>query len=164
MTKKKDLKRRVRERQEKTGESYTAALAQLRKRTIEIEELPDASSEARAAGLDCNAVVSKPELKQPALFVRVREMLEALGVPLQRLTPVPPAVKLAVEGRRFLGSVRAGTRGVNKDGSLFALEWNGRVVVGGILGVPGRKPLVMLGFLDDVPESPAPLALMGIGR
>ena len=163
MTKKKDLKKLVRGRQAKTGESYTAALAHVRKRPIEIEEVPDATSEARAAGLDCNAVVSKPELKEQALFVRVREMLEALGVPLQRLTPVPPAVRLAVEARRFLDSVRAGSRGVSRDGSLFALEWTGRVVVGGVLGVSGRKPLLVLGLLDDIRGMPG-LSLMGIGR
>jgi hypothetical protein len=163
MTRKKDLKRRVRERQAKTGESYTAALAHIRKQPIEIEELPDATPAAKAAGLDCNAVVSKPELKEEALFVRVREMLEALGVPLQRLTPVPPAIKLAVEARRFLESVREGSRGVSKDGSLFALEWNGRVVVGGILGVPGRKPLLALALLDDIRGMPE-LSLMGFGR
>ena len=163
MTDKKDLKKRVRERQAKTGESYTAARAHIRKPRIEVEELPDATSEARAAGLDCNAVVSKPDLRQTALFVRVREMLEALGVPLQRLTPVPPAVKLAVGARRFLDSVRAGARGVSEDGSLFALEWTGRVVVGGILGVPGRKPLLALSLLDDIRGMPG-LSLMGIGR
>ena len=38
MTKKKDLKRRVRERAKKTGESYTAA----RKRVLEARESPDA--------------------------------------------------------------------------------------------------------------------------
>lgn len=161
MTRKKDLKKRVRERQARTGESYTAALAHIRKRTVEIEELPDATGEARAAGLDCNAVVSKPELQEQALFVRVRELLEALGVPLQRPTPVPPAIKLAVEARRFLDSVRAGSRGVSKDGSLFALEWKGRVVVGGILGVPGRKPLLALALLDDIRAMPE-LALMGL--
>lgn len=163
MTRKKDLKKLVRERAAKTGESYTAALAHVRKPRVEIEELPDASGEARAAGLECNAVVSKPELVKAALFVRVREMLEALGVPLQRLTPVPPAVKLAVEARRFLDSVRAGSRGVSRDGSLFALEWDGRVVIGGILGASGRKPLLMLGFLDDIRGIPL-FSLMGLGR
>ncbi len=162
MTRKKDLKKLVRERAAKTGESYTAALAHVRKPRVEIEELPDATAEAKAAGLDCNAVVSKPELKEQALFLRVREMLEALGAPLHRLTPVPPAVKLAVEARRFLDSVRMGSRGVSRDGSLFALEWGGRVVVGGILGVPGRKPLLALGLLEDIRATP--VSLMGIGR
>src|SRR6266849_2482692 len=75
MTKKKDLKKRVRARQEKTGESYTVALAQLRRRRI--PEAPSATAEAQAAGLRCEAVVSSKlralgDLR--TLFARLREL------------------------------------------------------------------------------------------
>jgi hypothetical protein len=174
MTKKKDLKRRVRQRQAKTGESYTAALAQVR--GPRIEAVPDATREARGAGLCCKAFVSarlRKESELPDLFVRVREMLAALGAaacgPLLRgeLPPceIPDAVRLAVEARRFLEEVRRGARGLSRDGRLFALEWKGAVIVGAIV-LAGRTPLISMGSLDDLRlGSPAlaSLSLMGIG-
>jgi len=159
MTKKKDLKRRVRERQAKTGESYTAALSQVRR--LRIDAVPEATQEAEAAGLRCKAFVSarlRQEHDLGALFVRLREMLAALGAeacgPLLRgeLSPraIPDGVRLAVEGRRFLAGVRSGARGLSPDGRLFALEWKGAAIVGGILLVPGRAPLIYLCGLDDL--------------
>jgi hypothetical protein len=165
MTKKKDLKRRVRERLEKTGESYTAALARIRKRP-EIEVVPDATREAEAAGLRCNAVVSKG-LRAAGdltpLFVRIRETLSALGSSLERRDAIHEATVLIEEARRFLAAVRAGARGLSRDERILALEWNGSVVVCGIVRL-GRKPLLALGRLDDLKGLPPHLALMGIGR
>jgi hypothetical protein len=174
MTKKKDLKRRVRERQAKTGESYTAALAQVR--GPRISAVPEATKEAQGAGLRCKAFVSE-RLRQggdlPALFLRVREMLEALGAPAcgpllrGELSPgrIPDAVRLGVEARRFLSEVRAGARGVSRDGRLFALEWKGAVLVGGIV-LAGRTPLICIGSLDDLRPGGlafAAVSLMGLG-
>ena len=165
MTKKKDLKRRVRERQEGTGESYTAALAHIRK-LPRIEEVPDATREALAAGLSCNAVVSKP-LRAAGdltpLFVRIRETLSALGSSLATRDAIPDAMVLMAEARRFLAGVRAGARGLSRDERILAVEWSGIVVVCGIVRL-GRKPLLALARLDDLKELPPQLALMGIGR
>ncbi|HEY5678174.1 MAG TPA: hypothetical protein VIR81_15375 [Myxococcales bacterium] len=175
MTKKKDLKRRVRQRQAKTGESYTAALAQVR--GPRIAAVPEATKEAQAAGLRCKAFVSTRLRQEPdlaALFARLREMLEALGAkacgPLLRgeMAPggIPDAVRLAVESRRFLAEVRAGARGFSRDGRLFALEWKGEPIVGGILVHAGRAPLVYLGCLRDLGAGESMLgglSLMGIG-
>ena len=168
MTRKKDLKKHVRERQAKTGESYTAALAHVRGPAI--AALPDKTREAETAGFRCNAVVSaKLQGDVGPLFVRVREMLEALGAracgPLLRgeTAPVeiPEATRLAGEARRFLASVRAGSRGLSPDERLFALEWSGAVVIGAIV-LAGRKPLLALGLLGDLPALPE-LSLMGLG-
>ncbi|HET7788892.1 MAG TPA: hypothetical protein VFL36_23150 [Myxococcales bacterium] len=175
MTKKKDLKRRVRERQERTGESYTAALAQVR--GPRVAAVPEATREAKAAGLRCRAFVStrlRRETDLAALFARLREMLEALGAPAcgpllrGEMAPggIPDAVRLAVESRRFLTEVRTGARGFSRDGRLFALEWKGEVIVGGIVVHAGRTPLIYLGCIEDLRANGAALAglsLMGIG-
>lgn len=86
MTVKRDLKRRVRERQQKTGERYTTALAHvlrqargdMSERSIEIE-MEEVTERAQAAGLRCRAFLS-PELskwKDAKLFERLREVLAA---------------------------------------------------------------------------------------
>ena len=175
MTKKKDLKRLVRARQAKTGESYTAALAQIR--PPRIETVPEATREAQAAGLRCRAFVSRRlrgESDLTALFVRLRELLEALGArackTLVRGEPperrIPAAIPGAVEARRFLAAVRGGTRGLSRDENLFALEWNGAVVVGG-MSLLGKAPLLYLGRLDDLSLGGFELlavSMIGIGR
>jgi hypothetical protein len=99
MTAKKDFKRRVRERQAKTGESYTAARAQVmaqaggeatveeakaaskdetKPSAISVVELVDASEEARSLGLRCDVLVS-PSLAAHIPPVEILEqVLEAL--------------------------------------------------------------------------------------
>ncbi len=172
MTKKKDLKRRVRARQEKTGESYTTALAQFRR--AQIPEAPSATVEAEAAGLRCEAVVSSKlralgDLRP--LFARLRELLEALGAeacgPLLRGETAPrrmPQMRDLVEARRFLTQVRAGKRGLSQDGRLVAFAWGDLTVVAA-LSLLRRKPLLQLGLLDDVGQwRPPERSLLGIGR
>lgn len=175
MTKKKDLKRRVRERQAKTGESYTSALAQVR--GPQVAAVPEATEEAEAAGLRCKAFVSTRLRREPdlaALFARLREMLEALGAPAcgpllrgeMASGGIPDAVGLAVESRRFLAEVRSGARGFSRDGRLFALEWKGEVIVGGVIVHAGRTPLIYLCCIGDLRAGGSMLAatsLMGIG-
>ena len=65
MTAKKDLKKRVRARQQQTGERYTAALARLRKQPAKtprpsISEAPSLTTFAKAEGLKCLAYCSFP--------------------------------------------------------------------------------------------------------
>jgi hypothetical protein len=173
MTKQKDLKKRVRARQEKTGESYTAALAHVR-REVDIPEAPSATAEARAAGLRCEAVVS-PRLQElgdlAPLFVRLRELLEALSAeacgPLlrgERPALRVPTMQDLVEARRFLAAVREGERGLSRDGRMVAFNWRERVVVAHLGIVGSRMPLLMLGVLDDEAQWPLGFSLLGIGR
>ncbi|HEY2029337.1 MAG TPA: hypothetical protein VGH20_09025 [Myxococcales bacterium] len=173
MTRQKDLKRRVRARQEKTGESYTAALSNIR-RDVHIPQAPSATAEARAAGLRCEAVVTE-ELRRMGdlepLFIRLRELLLALAAeacgPLIRgdaLALQMPSMKDAVEARRFLEAVRAGERGLSRNGRMVAFNWRDRVVVAD-LGLAGaRKPLLQLGVLGEGPLWPMELLLTGVGR
>lgn len=172
MTKKKDLKKRVRARQEKTGERYTTARAQLTRALI--PEAPSATPEALAAGLRCNAAVSGKlralgDLRP--LFARLRELLEALGAaacgPLLLGEPAPrrmPQMADWVEARRFLSQASAGTLGLSRDGTMVAFAWNDLTVVAQILLLHERKPLVVVGLLEDVVQSSPQLALLGIGR
>lgn len=172
MTKKKDLKKRVRARQEKTGESYTAALAQLRR--VRIPEAPGATIEAQAAGFRCEAVVSSKlralgDLRP--LFTRLRELLEGLGAeacgPLLRGEQTPrrvPQVRDMIEARRFFMEVRTGKRGLGPDGRLVAFEWGGLTVLAAV-SLIWRKPLLQVGLLDDVVDwMLPPMAFMGLGR
>ena len=177
MTKKKDLKRRVRARQKKTGESYTSALAHVR--APRIPEAPDATKEALAEGLSCTAVVT-PELRAMGdlrpLFARVREVLEALASsvcgPLLRGEPSPrrfPEMKNLLEAQRFLAAVRKGHRGLSDDGRLLALEWRGHVIVAATWLYFSRRPLLQLSRLGDAPFWPEELwphelRAMGFGR
>jgi hypothetical protein len=172
MTKKKELKQRVRARQEKTGESYTAALAQIRQPSI--PEAPSATAEAVAEGLRCEAVIS-PKLRglgnlRP-LFARLRAMLEGLGAqacgPLLRGEAGPrrmPQMRDMLEARAFLGQVRTGRRGLSENGQSLALVWN-EVTVVVFISLLGRRPLLQLCLLDELAEPwSVQLALLGIGR
>ena len=170
MTRKKDLKKRIRARMEKTGERYTAARAQLR--SAQIAEAPDATAEARAEGFRGRAFVSQ-KLRDVGdlrpLFARLREMMEALGAsacgPLFRGEPAPrriPQMSDLIEARRFLHSRELG---MSRNGRFFALSWEGRLVVGAVQLMSGREPVLQLGIPDDRLRTwPDSLALAGLGR
>jgi hypothetical protein len=69
-----------------------------------------------------------------------------------------------MEARRFLAQVRAGTRGLSRDGRMFALAFGERVVVGSIALLPTAN-LLQLGFSEDAGEAFARgFSLMGLGR
>lgn len=172
MTKKKDLKQRVRERKARTGESYTAALRQIVK-SPRVEAAPSASIEARAEGFRGDAAVS-PKLRAMGdlrpLFARLRQLLEALDSPacgpLFRGESVPlrlPKPTDALLERDFLRRVAEGERGLGASGRMAALSWNGQVVVVRFSIFPQHTPLLLLWLADEAawPES---LLLMGIGR
>src|SRR4051794_41843740 len=79
MTTKKDLKKRVRDRQAHTGESYTAALAQVLAQAPArsddlVVELIDLSAEAARLGFKCH-VAAWPDLAAQADLTVVLEQL-----------------------------------------------------------------------------------------
>ena len=172
MTKKKDLKKRVRARQRKTGESYTTALAHLRRPGI--PQAPGATAEARSAGLHCEAVVShglRALGNLSPLFLLFCSLIEALAPeaagPLLRGEPAPrriPLMRDLIDARRFLADVRAGRRGISADRRILAFEYRGHTIVAAISAFGDRTPLVQLGLLDDAGAGwPPGLALLGIG-
>ncbi len=150
MTAKKDLKRRVRERQAKTGESYTSALAHIRSKAtrtnVELPECHDVTPWAELAGLHCKAVVSDelwraegslgaPGERFRAVFERLRALLLAmqgepsgaeLGAVILRgergKGGIPNAMHEVMESRRFMEQVRSGVRGVSQNGRLVAFD------------------------------------------
>jgi len=150
MTAKKDLKRRVRERQAKTGESYTAARAQIvdepeeKESAIPVVELVDATDEATKLGLQCDVLV-EPNLARriaPArILERLRDALIATeddpqtkllrGVILRGEAPVgrgrPP--DWWDEMKRFFARARVGIGGTSDGGTLLALQVDDVMVI-----------------------------------
>jgi hypothetical protein len=141
MTAKRDLKRLVRERQDRTGESYMTALRQVRSQrvpAVPVVELIDLSEIAEALGIKCR-VRLQPSLAEridaaavlrqlrAALLATVRDPAFDLmrSVVLHGECPPgrPPRVD---EVRRFLVRVRAGVGGISGHGRLLALTVDGR--------------------------------------
>lgn len=141
MTDRRDLKRRIRERQEKTGERYTTARAHVvaaREPPEWVVELTDVSARARDAGL-YGIVSVTPPLRAPdslldAVLARlaaiVRSPVEGLGTLRRALVPGEPEllprvrepyVRIA-ELRRFVADLELGLRGQALDGRLVAFD------------------------------------------
>ena len=152
MTHKKDLKRRVRARQARTGESYTAARANIvaakppateATPAIPFEEmisLPDAPS----LGFRCDVLASSRLLavaSAPALLSRIHAALTATaddpGTSVLRAVAFrgerPPGDRLSPrwweQTRRFGERVRAGIGGVSDRGDMMALHIGGVFVL-----------------------------------
>lgn len=155
MTDKKDLKRRVRERQERTHERYTEALAwvQAAKR-LPIVELDDVTPLARELGLKCNVSAFPGVDARPALE-RLRDALRATrGDPATRelceavfegRTPELDPSGLLLDGfrwlehaRRFVERARAGLGGVS--GRLIAIP----PVVAALWPTPPSRPALLV--------------------
>jgi hypothetical protein len=152
MTAKRDLKRRVRARQAKTGESYVEARRKVQAQQpgakgspVPFVELLDLSEAAASAGLRCG-VAMLPALAarvDPArTLVRLREALEATdGDPTTAtmraagLRGEQPAAPLRLvrdylgESRRFLVRARAGIGGTSAGGRMLALQVGAEMVV-----------------------------------
>jgi len=141
MTAKRDLKRRVRDRQARTGESYTTALRHVRDQRatpVPVLEMIDISDVGAALGLQCRIKLA------PALADRIdaaavlRKLLAALTATLHdRAYDLMRAVLLGganplgrphhlVPARRFIDRVRSGIGGISDHGQLLALTVDGR--------------------------------------
>lgn len=177
MTVKKDLKKRIRERQEKTGESYTTArMHVLDPAPAEAPEAPKVREVSlrevtlllEALGMKGQAFLSRgfPEsLARPALE-RLRELLLATGdEPATRwlravlLDGEPDAVDFGSlarewgEARVFMRNLRLGLRGPSRSGRTlsFELRADGGTVTVVVTLVPSLKgtPKLLLGTADD---------------
>ncbi|PTL78805.1 hypothetical protein [Vitiosangium sp. GDMCC 1.1324] len=175
MTVKKDLKKRIRERQEKTGESYTTArmhvLNQGPSETPEVRPvvLREVTPLAEAMGLKGKAFLSSHfpgQLTRPALE-RLREVLLATqGEPATRrmravllrgepdtLELVSLALELWGETRVFTRDLRLGMRGPSRSGRTlsFELQADGKHVTVVATLVPSLKgtPRLMLSTGED---------------
>jgi hypothetical protein len=177
MTAKKDLKRRVRERQERTGESYVTARKRVvaaRPEAIPVVQLVDLSTDARNLGLRGRVMATEELLERvdaERLLGRLRDALVATaddpllagfrdvligGVPGAALEL--PRIESHVESQRFLRRARAGIGGVASSGRLLAIAVDGRRAMETVVALlwvqpplPGatpRPPGVMLTTTD----------------
>lgn len=174
MTLRRTLKRRIRSRQEKTGESYAAARAQVlaaRPGPFPVIELEDVSPEAHKAGIVC-AVRVTPALATTTSLPKILRQLHAILagateglVPMQGVALRGEADKWAVIGTGhlagFVGKLRAftesldqGLRGPGPSGRILAFdaEVDGRVrtVVAQLVPRFHRDPLLVLSVFRDV--------------
>ena len=137
MTKQRDLKRLVRDRQVRTGESYVTALRHLRmprRETVPVVELVDVTAIGEPLGMQCRVMV-QPEL---AKRIDVAAALRQLRSVLLTTTPDPDfdLMRAAVlrgehphsaptplaDGLRFLVRLRAGIGGVCPSGRIVAFS------------------------------------------
>ncbi|HEU0029706.1 MAG TPA: FHA domain-containing protein [Kofleriaceae bacterium] len=138
MTAKRDLKKRVRERQAKTGESYVTArrhvvgAAAAKPRAIDVIELVDITDRATELGLRCTVRITPQldELGCEVVLARLRDVLVGtVGDPATRLVrrvalegaEPPRRIRTSAESiRRFLQRAHAGLGGTSDDGTLLA--------------------------------------------
>jgi hypothetical protein len=148
MTERRDLKRRVRARQARTGEAYMTALRHVqaeRPPAFPTIELIDLTELGAPLGLKCR-VVMFPQVAErvdaAAMLVRLRDALLATegdrALALMRRVVLrggrartPAMVVTALEeARRFVARARAGIGGVSESGRMLALQVDGRAASG----------------------------------
>jgi hypothetical protein len=165
MTAKRDLKRRVRERQAKTGEAYTTARrnvvgAVAKPDQIAVDELIDLTAEAAALGLSCKILMSQAlattvdpvrvlRSLRDALLATLRDRETELlrGIALDGKVSSPP-LRWSPDRRdeQFIARVRSGLGGVSADGRTLGLH---------VAGVPmlcsawRSEPTLLVSPIDD---------------
>lgn len=162
MTAKRDLKRRVRERQARTGESYVTARRQVLTQrevedapgSIDVDEAIDVTEAAHALGLNCRVLIYE-RLARDVDAVRVlsvlRDVLDATkhdpamdvirGVVAGKVAKAP---RRPFQDREFLVRVRAGLTGVSADGRVLALHVEGRTGMVTVLCATWRQTATLL--------------------
>ncbi len=173
MTKQRDLKRRVRARQAKTGESYVTARQQVmaeRPSAVPVVELIDLTPRARAVGFRCRMWMwpsLAEQVDESAVVARLRDVFVAtatdpamrslIGLAFGAKRPQRRYELRDVEGlHRFLHRARAGIGGVSDDGTMLALAINGRDGLVQALCVLSHDGLA----LATVSEAENPLSMM----
>lgn len=175
MTAKKDLKRRVRERQERTGESYTTARAHViaqadpepepeqpepvpaKEPPFSVVELVDATDDAVKLGLKCTVLVS-PGLAKLVAPARVLEKLRDALIATERDPQMELMRDVVLRGeRRWRRDPREGWRTRWEETRQFLAR--ARVGIGGInatgeilaMQVDDQLVLVQLGIVPHMP-------------
>jgi hypothetical protein len=171
MTLRRSLKRRIRDRQEKTGESYTSARAQVlaaRPRPSWVVELHDVTLEARHAGIVCEVRVT-PILAATRSLADILAQLHTILtgstdglLAMQRVAlrgePDPWTRGGAVAAyvgrlRAFSESLEQGLRGPGPGGRILAFdaEIGGRLrtVLASLVPRWRRDPLLVLSVFRD---------------
>src|SRR5215468_6609912 len=175
MTLRRTLKSRIRARQEKTGESYAAARAQVlaaRPRPFPVVELHDVSLEAKHAGIVCEVRVTPALAATPALARILRQLhailaggtggLAALQDVAIRGAPDPwnrggSVMAFVTKLRAFAEGLEQGLRGPGPGGRILAfdaeLDGRTRTVVAHLVPRFRRDPLLVLSVFRDEPNA-----------
>jgi hypothetical protein len=165
MTAKRDLKRRVRERQAKTGEAYTTARHKVvaavgKPAAIAVDELLDLTADAAALGLRCKILMSSALATtvdplrvltslRDALLATLRDPDTELlrGIALSgEVSSAPFRWSRDARHDQFIARVRSGLGGVSADGRTLGLH---------VAGVPilcsawRREATLMVSSIDD---------------
>jgi hypothetical protein len=159
MTKQRDLKRLVRERQERTGESYTTALRHVRGERsagVPVLELIDVSDIGDSLGLRCRLLVAPRLAERVDVAALVRQLRTVLlrtandhAFSLMRATVLCGQRPYASwptlqEGLRFRDRIRAGIGGIDDSGRMLAFAVAGR---------PAPEMAVFLLWFNSAPYS-----------
>jgi hypothetical protein len=172
MTDRKDLKRRVRERQAHTGESYMTALRQVlgqRKGAFPVVEMVDLTELAEPLGIKVRVKMAPELIDRVEAGAMLRQLRDAListakdrDLVVMRRTVLegkraPESLVLEpAAAMRFAARVRAGIGGVSDNGQMLALSIAGPrapvLIVFVLWQMPSkyseRAPLLLA--LDDV--------------
>jgi hypothetical protein len=182
MTAKRDLKRRVRERQGRTGESYMTALRHVldqRPSVVPVVEMIELSEVGAAMGIQCRvrmAPVLAGRIDAVGALRRLRDALVATerdpAFDLMRRVVMHgecPVIKpIGIDfGRRFLTRVCAGIGGISEHGRMLALTVDGRrgpeMVVFWLWLAPASythyRPSLVLVSADGTLDGPGGLSL-----
>jgi hypothetical protein len=173
MTAKKDLKRRVRDRQEKTGESYVTARRHVlaaapaepapdESSAIDYDEMLDLTARGEALGFACR-VYSSTKLGRlvdhESLLHRIRDIVHATtedpdmakirAVTLRGEHPVLPArtADWWAQTRQFVRRAMAGIGGISEAGNMLAFAHDGTMVLVNI----GVRPPPTTPVMSDQP-------------
>ena len=176
MTERRDLKRRVRERQARTGESYMTALRQVqaqRPGAIPMIELIDLTERGAALGFKCRIAVFPRVVElidTAALLACLRDALlategdRALSL-MRRVTLAGQRVRTVVsaatleDAARFVARARAGIGGVSDGGNMLAMQVEDLMLLFTLQLTPDfvpvhRDPTLVITSLDDMPADP----------
>jgi hypothetical protein len=166
MTKQRDLKRLVRDRQERTGESYTTAWRHVRgeRRTgVPVLELIDISDIGDALGLRCRLLVAPTLTERVDVAAVVKQLRTVLlttandhafslmhAAVLCGKRPYASWPTLQ-EGLRFRDRIRAGIGGIDESGRMLAFAVAGR---------PMPEMVVFLLWFNAAPYLTVPPSLL----
>lgn len=175
MTAKKDLKRRIRERQARTGESYVTArthvLAQAqsdepRPSAIPVVELVDVGDDAARLGLKCRVMISASLAAQIDPIRAIEGVRDAL-IALEHDSQLMMLRELALFGhslprlkrterdwwedvRRFLQRARVGIGGTTDAGDMLSLHVDGVMFIAHVGVLPQRQDRARRLYLTTV--------------
>ncbi len=173
MTAKRDLKRRARDRQARTGESYVTALRQVLAQkpaghAVEVVEMLDVTDVGRPLGVACRAVVTPTLARRVAPARLLGELVKVLdataGDPLLELLRaviragerrVADNSRELVDALAFVRRAQAGIGGLSAGGRWLALRVDDVMVLYRLqltseLVAAAREPLLVVGALDEL--------------